>query len=803
MTTPIAPRPHLPGPAPAPHPGWGPPAPPLPPPPPPPPDSGGPDRARQPVGLQNLLLGLGTALVAVAVVVFTAVNWSQLDAGVQGLILVALTVVAAAGAGVASKRSMPATAEAVALVAMLLAVADVHAFRVSLAPGADPAFCWAGGLALVAGASWALGRAGRIRSPQVAAAVVGQLPLLFVLAGTGTSIVAAQWAVVAQALVVVFGFERISAPRWARISAIAWALAMAAIFTVATVLDSAFEAAFADGDRLGSGAHLGATGLSLVAAALLAMYVAWWRADSAATRTVALLGATSMGLAAVWFGGLEVFTGDVALGLVAVGAALLILAGRSLPARWGEVPVIVGGVVAAFSSVPLLAAMSSMLVAASTVSAEAWDRSATVRAASLQLPEADVVGSASLVLLLAAAAIVVCAVARRASKLIVGSAVGCTILAAVVVGPLLVPLSIAGTVLVALTAVVAATALAVALGARSSGSGHGFEVAAGFGVTAYAWATPWSLATPGLTFATLGAGIVTALVIGWAARRRGSVAIGAAACIWACAATPLLAGLVVWDGGSTVAMSWALAAATASVVSIIGVMLLDPSGRADGTDLALAGGVETTSLVAYLGSLAVTATLADPQALSVALAAGVVGFGLHAVRPRRRLAVVPAALEALVFTWLQLDRADVQLVEAYTLPLALLLLLVGVVAERTRPSTEAPASWVTFGPALVVAVAPTVWLSLTQAGSGRPLAGLVAGAVVLVGGVVWGKRALVDVGTATVVVLGLRQIAPVVGSMPNWATIGATGVLLLAVGATFEQRRRDLKAAVRKYSALT
>ena len=58
-------------------------------------------------------------------------------------------------------------------------------------------------------------------------------------------------------------------------------------------------------------------------------------------------------------------------------------------------------------------------------------------------------------------------------------------------------------------------------------------------------------------------------------------------------------------------------------------------------------------------------------------------------------------------------------------------------------------------------------------------------------------------GTAVVVVLGLRQIAPVVGSMPNWATIGATGVLLLAVGATFEQRRRDLKAVLRKYSALT
>jgi hypothetical protein len=53
------------------------------------------------------------------------------------------------------------------------------------------------------------------------------------------------------------------------------------------------------------------------------------------------------------------------------------------------------------------------------------------------------------------------------------------------------------------------------------------------------------------------------------------------------------------------------------------------------------------------------------------------------------------------------------------------------------------------------------------------------------------------------VALGLRQLVPVVGEIPNWATIGATGILLLAVGATFEQRRRDVRAVLRRYSALT
>jgi len=125
-----------------------------------------------------------------------------------------------------------------------------------------------------------------------------------------------------------------------------------------------------------------------------------------------------------------------------------------------------------------------------------------------------------------------------------------------------------------------------------------------------------------------------------------------------------------------------------------------------------------------------------------------------------------------------------------------------MVADHLNPGDDRAPSWVTFGPALVVALAPTVWLSFSEPGSVRPLIGLVAGAVVLVGGVTWAKRALVDVGAATVVILGLGQLAPVVGEIPNWAVIGTTGVVLLAVGATFEQRRRDLKAVLRRYAAL-
>jgi hypothetical protein len=60
----------------------------------------------------------------------------------------------------------------------------------------------------------------------------------------------------------------------------------------------------------------------------------------------------------------------------------------------------------------------------------------------------------------------------------------------------------------------------------------------------------------------------------------------------------------------------------------------------------------------------------------------------------------------------------------------------------------------------------------------------------------------VDVGAAVVVVLGLRQSVPVVGALPNWATLGACGLALLVAGATFEERRRDLRAIRDRYANL-
>ncbi|MGN6693916.1 MAG: hypothetical protein ACTHN0_07030, partial [Aquihabitans sp.] len=190
---------------------------------------------RPPVDLQNLLLGLGTALVAISVVVFTAVNWSQLDASLQGLILVALTVVAGAAAVLAGRRDMPATAEAVGVVSVLMALADVHAVRVGLAPAADPALFWAGGFAVVAVLAQWLGAGAGIRGPRVAAGLLVQLPVPCLLVAAETTVWQGQLALVAQAFVVVALADRFDVGRWVRRVASAWALAAAALLTEATV----------------------------------------------------------------------------------------------------------------------------------------------------------------------------------------------------------------------------------------------------------------------------------------------------------------------------------------------------------------------------------------------------------------------------------------------------------------------------------------------------------------------------------------------------------------------------------------
>jgi hypothetical protein len=101
--------------------------------------------------------------------------------------------------------------------------------------------------------------------------------------------------------------------------------------------------------------------------------------------------------------------------------------------------------------------------------------------------------------------------------------------------------------------------------------------------------------------------------------------------------------------------------------------------------------------------------------------------------------------------------------------------------------------WLAFGPGLAVALLPSLALAVDEPGAARPL--LLAGGALLV--VLAGAQARLQapliLGAVTLVGLALDAVAPVAAQLPRWLTIGATGLLLLWLGATAERRLERLR----------
>ena len=58
------------------------------------------------------------------------------------------------------------------------------------------------------------------------------------------------------------------------------------------------------------------------------------------------------------------------------------------------------------------------------------------------------------------------------------------------------------------------------------------------------------------------------------------------------------------------------------------------------------------------------------------------------------------------------------------------------------------------------------------------------------------------VGAGVLVVVALDLLGPYAAALPRWLSLGGAGTLLLVVGATYEQRRRDLARLREGYDAL-
>ncbi|MET0694921.1 MAG: hypothetical protein ABWY56_13390, partial [Propionibacteriaceae bacterium] len=190
--------------------------------------------------------------------------------------------------------------------------------------------------------------------------------------------------------------------------------------------------------------------------------------------------------------------------------------------------------------------------------------------------------------------------------------------------------------------------------------------------------------------------------------------------------------------------------------------------RTHGEEMALAIVALGTSAAAVACGAA-----AGARPLAGVLAAGGLAALAYGVLPRRGYVAVLGVLGCSAATWTLLLDADVTTIEAYSLPLAALAGLVGVVRLRRQPGTP---SWLSVGPALTAGLLPSALASVDDDGLVRPLLVLVAAALVLVAGVALRWQSPVVIGTVALLIVAVAQLAPYAVGLPRWLTFGTVGL---------------------------
>ncbi|WP_407703570.1 SCO7613 C-terminal domain-containing membrane protein [Streptomyces triticagri] len=208
--------------------------------------------------------------------------------------------------------------------------------------------------------------------------------------------------------------------------------------------------------------------------------------------------------------------------------------------------------------------------------------------------------------------------------------------------------------------------------------------------------------------------------------------------------------------------------------------------------LGPAAPVELTGAGAGLLGVALAADDAPHLALTLALA-GVIATAT-ALRPERRGVRHLAAVLLVLACWVRLAAWDVGTPEAYTLPVTVPALIVGFLQRRRSPEVS---SWTAYGPGLATTLLPSLAVVWSDPAWQRPLLLGTAALAVTLFGARHGLQAPLTLGAATVGLVGLHELAPylaeLVGALPRWLPPALAGLLLLALGATYEHRLRDAR----------
>ncbi|MFE9930557.1 SCO7613 C-terminal domain-containing membrane protein [Streptomyces sp. NPDC005533] len=714
----------------------------------------GPPKETSAPSAQNVLLVLGAVLLAVAALAFTLVSWGSMGIAGRSAVLTGVTAAALLVPVPLLRRGLGSTAESVAAVGLLLTVLDAYGLYAVGMPDAN-GFGYAAGAAAVLAAVWAgYGSALRkLRIPLPAAVLAAQFPLpLATLAAHGGTL-ALGWALLATA-----ALDGALALR-ARAAA-----APAAVLTTAALVIGVAESWSA-----------GSAGQALTPAALLLAGAALGVA--AAWREPRAWGAALVGglAAVVALGGTArpALTDSVGEGAWLVLVHLLVALPLLAAVRVSALPAAVRrGLARAGVSVTALAALSAAAAVVPTLLArlrvleEVW-------AVTAPAPTAYAPGAAGVLVLLTAAGAAwwLSRVLARPEPLVVAVVLAW---AGLFTAPVLLGFPAAAV----FTAQLAVTGAAGVLAVRSAVRGAGIAAAV-CGLVGAANVSVGALDGRTATFAVwglLGAACAVGAAYGPAPR---PVRAGAAVCAVGYATGVLVAAAAVTD---LAVVWWALP-----------VLAVPALAAALGPRLgAVRVPVEIAAAVA--GALAVGLSAGRPGTLALVLALAAVVCAGAAVRPERRAVGWAAGALFVAATWVRLADAGVTTPEAYTLPVTAPALVVGFLRRRGDARAS---SWTAYGPGLAATLLPSLLAALDDRGWVRPLLlGLTALALTLIGA----RRRLqapLLLGGAALAVVAVHELAPyvvqVAGALPRWVPPALAGLLLLAVGATYEKRLRDAR----------
>ncbi|MGW3606074.1 SCO7613 C-terminal domain-containing membrane protein [Micromonospora sp. NPDC005161] len=301
------------------------------------------------------------------------------------------------------------------------------------------------------------------------------------------------------------------------------------------------------------------------------------------------------------------------------------------------------------------------------------------------------------------------------------------------------------------------------------------------------------LVTRAGTLAAEGALLVAAVVVAVGAR---NVEVRLVGCLAAVGAASALAVTAPLAGGLPLrAAAYPLLAVAALVLAVAAASSPPGAARGDSSARARAGRVldaaaQAVALVAVLFAVEVARHLATICVLwGVAVALRLLRPGEPAAR-RWSFAAIAAGSE-LLGAWVLMAAGGVTVLEAYTLPAAALALGAGLLALRTRPDLT---SWPALGPGLVAALLPSL-VSVLAGPDPQPWRRLLLGAAAL-GAVLAGAtrrwQAPVLLGGGVLAVLALHELARGWDLLPRWIYLGAGGLALIGLAASYERRRRDL-----------